>query len=217
MKVLSQKQKAVLCQLATRAYYDVGASLSYADSGQFRHACVFDVTGKDGLTHCDQLDYVPVYNYFADLLNMPRKEDKTPRSALERAKWVLNDAVARYEIPAAYVAHLANARLGHKSPVSLVLACEQLGAEGVRQLTYTVVNRGRAMMRKTEAEHGLPASVEYHTDASTLPPSRLAAHFNCELAKPNEELGMRNEELNFSGLEPEVCEAPAEPYTDYEQ
>lgn len=186
MKTLSQKQKAVLCQLATRAYYDVGASLSYADSGQFRHACVFDATGKDGLTKCDQLDYVPVYNYFAELLNMPRKEDKTPRSALERAKWVLNDAVARFEIPAAYVTHLASARLGHRSPISLVLACEQLGAEGVRQLTYTVINRGRAMVRKTEAEHHLPPSAEYHTNASTLPPGRMADYFNAEI-KPDEQ------------------------------
>lgn len=186
MKVLSGKQKAVICQLASRAYYAVGASLSYDDITQFRHACVFDATGKGGLTACDQLDYVPCYNYFAGMLGMELKVDNTPRNALERAKWVLNDAVARFEIPAAYVAHLANARLGHRSPISLVLACEQLGAEGVRQLTYTVINRGRAMMRKTEAELGLPMAREVHASASTLPPGRLAEHFNAEQAQTNE-------------------------------
>lgn len=176
-KPLSTKQKAAICSMAARAYKVAGIGMGYSDVSDFRHACVYDVTGKTSLLFCDQADYIPLYNYLGAMIGVPAREDKTPKNALERAMWVLRDALKRFEFSDNYAAAIASDRLRMSFLIDLDAAAELLGAEGIRQVTYTVINRGRAAARKVAATYSIAEGVEYHT-AATLPPDGLAEHFS---------------------------------------
>lgn len=184
MNILSKKQKAVICQLAARAYNTVGASLGFDSIASFRHASVFDAAGKSGLTACDQLDYIPVYNYLAGMIGLAKKEDNTPKSAHERALWVLRDSMQRWEISESYAATIIMARLGLVALTQPTLAelATRCSAEDLRQVNYTIINRGRSRMRKVTAAHNLPPVKEVHTSPATMPPGRLAGHLGSEFA-----------------------------------
>ncbi len=185
-KPLTARQKAVLCQMSTRAWNALGTMLGIYDATEWRHATVFDVTGKDGLTLCDQLDYIPIYNHYATMLGMPLRADRTPRTALERALGVLRDALARWELPESYAAAIMRDRLGPlgtgRMPLSHMAA--QLGPEGVRQVTYTIITRGRQRVARMAAAGGWDMPAEPHASATTLPPGGLQSHFGAVLTTP---------------------------------
>ncbi len=185
-KPLSARQKAVLCQLCGRAWNNGGRALGYGDVTEFRHACVFDVTGHNGLTDCDQLDYIPLVNYFHRMLGLPPREDRTPKDSLARSLWVLRDALARWEFTEGYAAAIMRGRLGPLAEDNMPLThlAKLLGAEGVLQVTYTIISRGRERTRRIAEAGGWDLPAEPHTSASTLPPGGLAEHFGAHLATP---------------------------------
>lgn len=181
MKPLSHKQKAVLSQLAGRAYSRSAAALAYPSVSDYRHAVVAEVCGKSGLTSCDQGDYVPLYNAFARAAGAREIEDRTPRNRLEREVYLLREEMQRYEFTEGYVLPIMLDRLHLAMPQPFDTLCLQLGAEGVQQVKFTIITRGRQKLRELEQQHDLPTAVEYHTPA-TMPPDRLAEHFNCVVA-----------------------------------
>ena len=70
LALLSNKQKAVICQLARRAYEDqrdmgLTNEQSYAE---WRHAEQLEACGKASLTECRQVDYLPIVAHFKILL-----------------------------------------------------------------------------------------------------------------------------------------------------
>ncbi len=101
---------------------------------------------------------------------MPPREDKTPRSALERALWVLRDALQRWEFTEGYAAAIMRARLGalYTPGMPFDYMASMLKAEGVRQITYTVISRGRARARAVAENNGFPLPAEPHASAATL-------------------------------------------------
>lgn len=178
-KPLSARQKAVLCQLAGRAFV-AGAAAVYRDVREYRHAVVFDVCGREGLTACTQLHYVPLYNAFALAAGAEPIEDRTVRSGEESALLHIRDLMERFELNEAYVRHVLADRLSlpRELPYGLPWLAGQLYARcgwgGCLGMFSTLCNRGRAQARRAEAEHGLPRATELHAMEETVPPVRLA-------------------------------------------
>lgn len=179
---LSKKQKAVLSQMAGKAYKLCGRELGYATPEQYRHAVCQAQRGVAGLTACSQADYIPLYNHFAAVLGMRPLADHTPQDHLARAIWTLREALHRFELAEAYACAILRDR-GAIGP-DLDTLCHSAGPQTVRQITYTIINRGRAKLRKQEQALNLPFTEEPHTSHATLPPPSLAAHFNARLTTP---------------------------------
>lgn len=180
---LSKKQKAVLSQLAHRAWERWGAVVGIDSPEEYRHALVQGYLGLPGLKACSQEHYVPLYNRLAGELGMRPIHEKTPHDELARALWCLRDALHRFEFEEGYACAILRDRGAIGDDLDTLAA--SAGAEVVQQCTYTVINRGRARLRKAEAEHDLPMATELHTSPSTLPPGALADHFNARLATPS--------------------------------
>lgn len=180
---LSKRQKAVLSQLSTRAWHWCGREMGYDSPDAYRHAAVAQVTGgvAGGLRACTQAHYVPLYNYFAGVVGAQPIADRTPRSEWDKALYLLNDALARYDLPVSYAAAIIRARCGYGEELSFSALTARLSPEELRQVTYTVINRGRARVRREAAALDLPLPTEPHASPSTLPPGRLAAHFGAHL------------------------------------
>lgn len=182
-RVLSKRQKAVLSQLSTRAWNWCGREMGYDTPEDYRHAAVARLTGgiAGGLRACTQEHYVPLYNYFAAVIGAPTIADRTPRSDWHRSLALLRDAMERYELPESYAAAIIRARFGYSSEMSFTDLTVRLTPEELRQVMYTIINRGRARIRREAAALDLPMPTEPHASASTLPPGGLAAHFNARL------------------------------------
>lgn len=178
-KFLTKRQKAVLCQLAQRAFVAVSAAGWYGNVADYRHAVVQEVCGVSGLSEARQGHYVPIYNTFARAAGVREMADRTPKNELEREVYLLREEMQRFELTESYVVSLMMDRLSLRCPMPFDSLCYQLGAEGVRQVKFTVINRGRQKLREAEEEHDLPQAVEFRT-AATMPPERLAEHLGCE-------------------------------------
>lgn len=179
---LTKRQKAVLSQLSTRAWNWCGREMGYETPEDYRHAAVAQVTGgvAGGLRGCTQEHYVPLYNYFAAVVGANPIADRTPRSDLARELYLLRDEISRHGLTDAYAETIMRARLGVTGGTLDSLA-HQLGPEGVRQVKFTIINRGRAKTRRLEKLHHLDPVTEPHTSSHTLPPPRLAEHFKARL------------------------------------
>lgn len=183
-KPLTRRQKAVLCQMAAKAYERSAAGLAYPNVGEYRHAVAAQVCGLAGLTEATQQHYVPLYNAFARAAGVREIADRTPRTQLEREVHLLREEMERFELTEAYVLPIMQARLSLAMPQPFDTLCLQLGAEGVRQVKFTIRNRGLQHKRKLEARLELPPATIPHATAATLPPERLAEYLGEELVEP---------------------------------
>ena len=152
---LSKKQKAVLSQMASKAYKLCGRELGYDSPEEYRHAVCLTQRGVAGLTACSQQDYIPLYNHFAAILDMRPIHAKTPHDELARALWCLRDALHRFEFAEGYACAILRDRGAIGDDLDTLAA--SAGAEVVQQCTYT----------------------------ATLPPGALSDHFNARLATPS--------------------------------
>ncbi len=181
-KPLSKRQKAVLSQLAARAWRLFGDSWGIPSAEDFRHSCVQRACSKPGLTACTQQDYVPLYNHLARLLGLRPIEDNTPHSPEEALIWTIRDRMRHWDIPAPYVAAIIHSKfsIAYGNLDSLLA---RLPASSLRQLLYTLEARARSKAQRTSAQLGLDSPVEVHSSPSTLPPTRLAQWRGDILAK----------------------------------
>lgn len=178
---LSKRQKAVIAQLSTRAWNWCGREMGYNTAEDYRHAAVAHVTGghAGGLRHCTQEHYVPLYNYFAAVLGLQPIADRTVRTPRDKEQLILQDALARFELPPAYAAAIIRDRFALPD-LPLPQLLDHLTAEDIRTITYTIINRGRARNRKLAEQTDTPIPTEPHTSATTIPPPRLAAYFGAQ-------------------------------------
>lgn len=183
-KPLSRKQKSYLSQLCARAYERSGAVLCYATVDEYRHDTCMSVCGIAGLTAATQRHYVPLQNAFARAAGEREIEDRTPQNRLEREIYLLRQELERHELSEGYAVQIMMNRLRLSMPQPFDTLCLQLGADGVQQVKFTIINRARAKQRKMEAEYDLPPATEPHASAATMPPGRLAEHFGAELVQP---------------------------------
>ena len=176
---LSKRQKAVLSQLSTRAFNWCGREMGYATPADYRHAAVAHITGgvAGGLRHCTQQHYVPLYNHFAAVLGLKPLTDRTPQTPWQKELAMLQDALARFELREEYAAAIIRSRFGYGDNLTFADLTLRLTPEELRQISYTIINRGRAKTRKLAAQTNTPIPDEPHRSHSTPPPTRLAAHF----------------------------------------
>lgn len=179
-RFLSKKQKGLISKAAAKAYYRSHADLYYDSMDDYRHAVCREVCNLPGVSCATQQHFIPLYNAFARAAGMPEMENRTPRTQLEREVYLLRKEMDLYEFSEGYVLPIMLARLGQAMPQPFDTLCLQLGAEGVKQVKYTVINRGRRKLRETEERFDLPPVTEFRTPA-TMPPDRLAEHFGCEV------------------------------------
>lgn len=182
---LSSRQKAVICQLAGKAYAAAGAAMGYADATEYRRAVVFDTTGKSSLTQCTQAHYTALYNAFAAVAGLPQHRDNTPVTDEQSALVHIRDLMQRFELNEAYVRHIIAARLSlpNTLPYSLEYLVQKLVKDhgwrrGVIPMLSTLTNRGREQQKKATEALGIPAPAEHHAMQATEPPERLAQYLN---------------------------------------
>lgn len=174
-KLLSNKQKAVLAQLAARAYkklQNYGCPVPSLE--EWRHEETWKATGyTESFT---QADYTKIYNRFAAYLGKAAVKDNT-YTEMDKALHLLRDSMQRYETGPDYLAEVVRDQL--HLPCTGKDIYEQLrkfaALEHVRNLNYTVINRGRAASRKMAEETGLE-TYEPHAIPGTIPPGGLADH-----------------------------------------
>ena len=177
-KSLSNKQKAVLAQLAVRAYKQLQAyGCPVPSLEEWRHDETWKATGHtDSFTRATQKDYTLIYNRFAAYLGYEAIRDNT-YTEMDKALHILRDSMQRYEIGPEYLAEVVRDQL--HLPCTSKDVYGQLrkfaALEHVRNLNYTVINRGRAAARKLAEETGF-ATYEPHAILGTIPPGGLADH-----------------------------------------
>ena len=177
-KPLSNKQKAVLAQLAARAYkklQNYGCPLPSLE--EWRHEETWKATGHtDSFTRATQKDYTLIYNRFAAYLGYEAIRDNT-YTEMDKALHILRDSMQRYEIGPEYLAEVVRDQL--HLPCTSKDVYGQLrkfaALEHVRNLNYTVINRGRAAARKLAEKTGFE-TYEPHALPGTLPPGGLTDH-----------------------------------------
>lgn len=177
-KLLSNKQKAVLAQLAARAYKQLQAyGCPVPSLEEWRHDETWKATGHtESFTQATQADYTKIYNRFAAYLGKEVKKDNT-YTEMDKALHLLRDSMQRFETGPDYLAEVVRDQL-HLSCTGKTVY-DQLRKfakpEHVRYLNYTVINRGRASARKMAEETGLE-TYEPHAMKETIPPGGLADH-----------------------------------------
>ena len=77
MSLLSNRQKAVLCQLAKKAYDRQQAANAGYTLEEWRHHLTIKACGKSSLTQCTQRDYRPLYRHFNRLAGNTKVAFKT--------------------------------------------------------------------------------------------------------------------------------------------
>ena len=144
-KSLSNKQKAVLAQLAVRAYKQLQAyGCPVPSLEEWRHDETWKATGHtDSFTRATQKDYTLIYNRFAAYLGYEAIRDNT-YTEMDKALHILRDSMQRYEIGPEYLAEVVRDQL--HLPCTSKDVYGQLrkfaALEHVRNLNYTVINRG---------------------------------------------------------------------------
>lgn len=147
-KLLSNKQKAVLAQLAARAYKQLQAyGCPVPSLEEWRHDETWKATGHtDSFTRATQKDYTLIYNRFAAYLGKEAIRDNT-YTEMDKALHILRDSMQRYEIGPEYLAEVVRDQL--HLPCTSKDVYGQLrkfaALEHVRNLNYTVINRGRPL------------------------------------------------------------------------
>ena len=76
--LLTNRQKASLCQMARQAWIEAGSALDFSD---WRRQQQLKVVGKASLTQCNQDDYRPLANHFVAIKNgaEPDRKGRPPR------------------------------------------------------------------------------------------------------------------------------------------
>lgn len=150
-KLLSNKQKAVLAQLAARAYKKLQAyGCPLPSLEEWRHDETWKATGHtESLTKAAQKDYTLIYNRFAAYLGYEAIRDNT-YTEMDKALHILRDSMQRFETGPDYLAGVVRDQL--HLPCTGKNVYDQLRKyakpEHIRHLNYTVINRGRAAARK---------------------------------------------------------------------
>lgn len=179
-KLLTKRQKAVLAQIATRAYKKLASyGCPLPPLTEWRHDETHKATARTAsFTALRQEDFVTVYNHFATYAGTKQMRDTT-WPPLEKALYTLRDAMQRYEFTYDYLAAIVSDQLHlHCTGNSVLLTLRNnASVEVIRHLTFTIINRGRAQARKMTLETGLQ-TYEPHSSPNTLPPGKLARHFN---------------------------------------
>lgn len=188
MKPLTNKQKAVIAQIAAKAHkamVSVGASSDYLNN--FRHEVQHEAVGKASLTQCTQADYVPLYNYFAGIAGLPKIANNT-RSQKDVDIWLITDHLRRHELDLDYLADIARDKFptfmrGYTTHDILAAIHAKLKHDQIMQLVYTINTRGRTKTGSLSADHELHHGdiVEPHSHPSTLPPDRLDDQYPSKL------------------------------------
>ena len=162
-KPLTKRQIAVLSIMAGKAYKRIQSQ-----------GC--PLPSLTDWTKATQEHYVPIYNRLASYLGCAPVKDRT-WSEMDKAIHLLDDAMQRYEITPDYLAEIVRDQLHLPCTGRDVYQALRNWAavEHVRQLMYTVINRGRSEARKLAAETG-QETYEPHARRDTMPPGRLADH-----------------------------------------
>lgn len=177
-KLLTKKQKALLAQMATRAYKRIQSQGCPLPSlTEWRHQEVWYATGvTESLTKATQEHYVPIYNRLAAYLGEAPIKDRT-WTEMDKAIHNLRDAMQRYETSPDYLAEIVRDQL--HLPCTGRDVYQRLrhfaAVQHVQHLMYTVINRGRTDARKMASETG-QETYEPHADPRTMPPGKLADH-----------------------------------------
>lgn len=177
-KPLTNRQKAVLAQMATRAYKRIQSQGCPLPSlTDWRHDEVWAATGvTESLTKCHQEHYVSIYNRLAAYLGEPPIKDRT-WTEMDKAIHNLREAMMRYETSPGYLAEIVRDQLHLPcTGRDVYQALRNFAAvQHVQYLMYTVINRGREDARKLATETG-QETYEPHADPRTMPPGKLADH-----------------------------------------
>lgn len=190
-KTLTKRQKAVLAQMAAKAYKRIQSQGCPLPSlTDWRHDEVWAATGvTDSLTKATQEHYVPVYNRLAAYLGEAPIKDRT-WTEMDKAIHNLRDAMQRYETAPDYLAEIVRDQLHLPCTGRDVYQVLRnfAAVEHVQHLMYTVINRGREDARKLATETG-HETYEPHADPSTMPPGGLRGHVGAvivdEFPSPN--------------------------------
>ena len=177
-KPLTKRQKAVLAQLAVRAYKQLQAyGCPVPSLAEWRHDETWKATGHtDSFTRATQKDYTLIYNRFAAYLGKAAIRDNT-YTEMDKELHLLRDSMQRFETGPDYLAEVVRDQLHLPCTGKNVYDQLQRHAkpEHIRHLNYTVINRGRAAARKLAEETGLE-TYEPHAIPGTIPPGGLADH-----------------------------------------
>lgn len=177
-KTLTKRQKAVLAQMAAKAYKRIQSQGCPLPSlTDWRHDEVWAATGvTDSLTKATQEHYVPVYNRLAAYLGEAPIKDRT-WTEMDKAIHNLRDAMQRYETAPDYLAEIVRDQLHLPCTGRDVYQAlrHYAAVEHIQHLMYTIINRGRADARKMTAETS-QETYEPHADPRTMPPGKLADH-----------------------------------------
>lgn len=177
-KLLTKKQKAVLAQMAAKAYKRIQSQGCPLPSlTDWRHDEVWAATGvTESLTKATQEHYVPIYNRLAAYLGKAPLKGRT-WSEMDKAIHLLDDAMQRYEYKCDDLAEIVRDQLHLPCTGRNVYQVLRNSAavQHVQYLMYTVINRGRADARKLATETG-QETYEPHADPRTMPPGKLADH-----------------------------------------
>lgn len=184
---LSKKQLATLHIMAHKAWRQLVTT--GADSGDWRdeqdwrrgeQELILGV-GKVSLSYATQSDYPKLYNHFAEIAGVKIIANNT-RTPIDKAIWVLTDAMRKHELTPAYMADIARCKFphlltGYTSSDIMPAIRTKLSREQIMQLVYTVTNRGRAKTRNLANTTGATPTYEPHSHPTTLPPGNLSDHF----------------------------------------
>lgn len=177
-KLLTNKQKAVLAQMAAAAYKMIRSyGCPLPSLAEWRHEETWKATGHtESFTQATQGDYTKIYNRFAAYLGKAIKKDAT-YTEMDKALHLLRDSMQRFETGPDYLAEVVRDQL--RLPCTGRDVYDQLrkfaAVEHVQHLNYTIINRGRTASRKMEEETGLE-TYEPHAIPGTIPPGELADH-----------------------------------------
>lgn len=177
-KLLTKKQKAILAQMAGKAYKRIQSQGCPLPSlTDWRHDEVWAATGvTESLTKATQEHYVSIYNRLAAYLGEPPIKDRT-WTEMDKAIHNLREAMMRYETSPDYLAEIVRDQLHLPcTGRDVYQALRNFAAvQHVQYLMYTVINRGREDARKLATETG-HETYEPHADPSTMPPGGLRGH-----------------------------------------
>lgn len=188
MKGLSIKQKTTLAIMARQAYRQL-ESVGAADEpfDDWRHRISQEICGVASWQRMGQGHYIPLLNGLRRMLGLPPVPDRTPRDRTEALKHQLRDRMQQWELRVGYVASIVARKFGmpeRKAERNLDALLHGLDEEQLLHLTYTIERAGRRIAQREAAAHDLPAPVEVHTSAASMPPARLAAWRGDVMAEP---------------------------------
>lgn len=174
-------------QMARKAYKALvtcGCPLDSYDD--WRREQQRDATGIESMVQMEQQHYVAMYNHYAAMSNGFKMKDHT-WTERDKAIHILRDAMKRHEITPMYLWSIvvdkhADQVRNYKFQEMWEVMRTKFTRDQIMQLVYTINNRGRSQTAVINSENGLDHEDihEPHASPSTMPPGRLAEHFNVE-------------------------------------